>query len=203
MVAIGTERTDYDKSGGGLGQTKILRENAMDNEDLEVWRQIPGYEGYYDVSNCSAIRSWRTGGGFHLKCPYLKHIQRDKDGYSFVLLYKDKHLRGFRVARLVLYAFVGMPSPGMEASHCDGDKTNNRLTNLVWESRLDNERRKKQHGTRPCGEANWAHKVMAQQVLEARELRASGAKLDQLAIKYGVTATTIYNICKGKTWANI
>ena len=104
--------------------------------------------------------------------------------------------------RLVLDAFIGPCPPGHEASHLNGDPSDNRLANLTWESRPENNRRKHEHGTAPVGEANPAAKFTAEQV---RAIREVGRALPQrlLARVCGTTQPVISNILGGKSWSHL
>lgn len=108
----------------------------------EEWRNIPGYEGKYQVSNVGRVRSYvgadRRGGE-----PRLMNIYFDIDGYPKVSLCMNKTQKGIKVGRLVLMAFVGNPPPGTEMFHIDGDRNNSRLDNLRWESHAENNRHRK------------------------------------------------------------
>jgi hypothetical protein len=167
------------------------------------WRAIPGFEGIYDVSTDGRVRSWYTGGGFRLVKPRERTLQRDKDGYPFVLLYRGGKAKGFRVSALVLMAFRGPRPPAGEASHRDGNKVNNAANNLIWESRIDNEKRKEQHGTRPRGSGNHASKLTEDSVQSIRARRTAGEKLLSLAQEYGVTESEVSAICKRKVWTHV
>lgn len=168
----------------------------------EIWAQVPGFEGLYDISNKGRLRSWFAGGGYLLKTPYMKKLQKDKDGYLFALLYNKRKLKGFRISRLVLIAFCG-EATGMEASHIDGNKDNCELDNLVWETRLDNERRKEQHGTRPKGEQVHFHRFVSEQILEMRKMRNEGKKLLEIANAFGTSQTLVSQVCRREIWKHI
>lgn len=169
---------------------------------LEEWRPVPGFEDRYDVSNLGRVRSWQNPHG-RLVVPYLKIPTIDSDGYLYVGLYEKKKGKHCRVSRLVLMAFVGLPDVEMEASHLDGDATNNRLDNLAWETRLENEQHKNEHGTRPRGESQYLSKLTEEQVKEIRRLRNLGFKLAELAKRYGLYETAIHKICKRETWKHV
>src|SRR5699024_7093441 len=97
----------------------------------EVWKDITGYEGYYQVSDEGNIRSvdrvdlrGRKRDGITLKPRY------DKDGYLRVTLYKNGKGKNKSVHRLVLETFVPNLNNYPDANHRDEDKTNNELSNL-------------------------------------------------------------------------
>lgn len=72
------------------------------------------------------------------------------DGYPVVLLYSDGRRPSHKVAALVMLAFVGPLPPGLETRHLDGDHhNNNRLTNLAYGTRSENQLDRVRHGTNP------------------------------------------------------
>jgi hypothetical protein len=101
----------------------------------EEWRDINGYEGLYQVSNFGNVKSFPRNGtkGGNLK-PALV------GGYHQVKLYKDD--KRFLVHRLVLQAFLPTEEK-MEVDHINHDKTDNRLENLRWLTRSQNNRYQK------------------------------------------------------------
>ena len=105
----------------------------------EIWRDIKGYEGQYQVSNKGNVRSvarkdsiGRKCGGRTLKPAY------DKDGYLLVSLYKNGKAKKKRIHRLVIEAFVPNPNNLPDVNHLDEIKTNNELSNLEWCTRRYN-----------------------------------------------------------------
>lgn len=111
----------------------------------EEWRPVPGYEGIYAVSNEARVR--RLAGSFSALEDRLLTPTLGSNGYVSVALYRDGHVKGHLVHRLVLRAFHGEPPTGTEACHNDGDPTNNRLENLRWDSHQANCMDKALHGT--------------------------------------------------------
>ena len=87
----------------------------------EIWKDIPGYEGKYQVSNLGQVRSLKFG-----KIKILK--QEDKNGYKRIQL-KKKH---FLVHRLVAICFIDNPLNYPIINHKDEDPSNNRIDNLEW-----------------------------------------------------------------------
>lgn len=98
---------------------------------VEVWRDIPGYEGLYQVSTQGNVKSLRRNGNF------LKP-RKDHKGYMNVALTwkcKSKH---FKVHRLVALAFIPNPENKRTVNHIDGNKENNNLENLEWATHSEN-----------------------------------------------------------------
>lgn len=96
----------------------------------EEWKDIPNYEGLYQVSNLGRVKSLEKidALGHRLKEKILKpQINR---GYYRVNLYKNSIQKNYRVHRLVWEAFNGTIPENMHVNHINEIKTDNRLSNL-------------------------------------------------------------------------
>lgn len=102
----------------------------------EIWKDIQGYEGLYQVSNLGRVKRVTTGrilkGG------------KDKYGYLIVNLYKYSVGSIKTIHRLVAEAFIPNPENKPQVNHVDENKTNNSLDNLEWMTAKENTN----HGTR-------------------------------------------------------
>jgi hypothetical protein len=95
----------------------------------EIWNDIPGKEGKYQVSNLGNVRSCVKREEWYQLMPF-----QDTCGYLYVDI--DKHSRG--VHRLVADAFLLNADGKKEVNHKNGFKHDNRVSNLEWCSRSEN-----------------------------------------------------------------
>lgn len=95
----------------------------------ECWRPVPGYAGFYEVSDQGNVYSLgRPSARGGMLTP-----QFNPAGYRFVRLHKYGRVKTVAVGRLVLLAFVGQPTaPGTRAVHGDGGCGDDSLANLRW-----------------------------------------------------------------------
>lgn len=103
----------------------------------EQWKPVVGYEGWYEVSDLGRIKRVRAGKGASKNHVLINSSCR---GYSVVRLSRNRVLKNFRVARLVMIAFSGLPQEGQEVNHKNGIKDDDRPENLKWGNKI------------PCGE---------------------------------------------------
>lgn len=112
--------------------------------ELEVWKDIPGYEGLYEVSNLGNIKSLEKNrdNGHHgsTKRHYPEKILRKSDsrGYTVSALFIQGKIKMRLIHRLVALAFIPNPLNKPEINHLDGDRKNNRVSNLEWVTRSEN-----------------------------------------------------------------
>ena len=101
----------------------------------ENWKAIPGYEGFYEVSDQGRVRSLDriVAHGRSRKGQFLSP-DRGHRGHLQVTLYKNGKRERMFVHRLVLLAFIGPCPEGMEACHWNDISDDNRLENLRWDT---------------------------------------------------------------------
>jgi group I intron endonuclease len=95
----------------------------------EIWKDIEGYEGLYQVSNLGDVRSLKYAGGNKVK---LLKQSTDKKGYKRVVLCKDRKKKNHWIHRLVAIAFIPNPNNLPIVNHIDECKSNNMVSNLEW-----------------------------------------------------------------------
>ena len=108
----------------------------------EMWRPIPGYDGFYEISNFGEVRSWRRGGGNHepdrraeephLIAPHYR-IRPGKKNSLEIALYSDgRKGRPIPVKNLMRDIWMKGTIPGMYVTFVDGDAKNCALHNLRY-----------------------------------------------------------------------
>lgn len=112
----------------------------------EVWRDAVGHEGYYQVSNLGRVRSVdrriRSGPREHstrIRKGRILRLTSDSGGYLHLTLSKECRPTSRTVHRLVAIAFLGL-RVGHEVNHKNGNKHDNRLSNLEWVTPAENQR---------------------------------------------------------------
>lgn len=95
---------------------------------MEIFKDIPGYEGLYQVSNLGNVKSLKRPGA---KEKLLKG-EIDQDGYIRITLTKNGKTKKYKAHRLVMMAFNNTNDYSLQVNHIDGNKKNNKLENLEW-----------------------------------------------------------------------
>jgi hypothetical protein len=176
-------------------------------EDDEVWKWVPDYVGYYQVSDKgrvrSATRTVRLPSG-QVRTYKGKFLQpwEDKHGYKIVRLCRDGITTEGKIHQLVLRAFIGPPPDGHICRHFpDQSPSNNNLNNLLWGTHEENSKDKVDNGTTNRGERCGSAKLTEEDVIHIRN--TVGITNEVLATQYGVSQPTISEIKNRKTWAHI
>ena len=96
------------------------------NENKEIWKDIKGFEGHYQVSNFGRVKSIKFRKERILK------PANNGCGYLYVNLSKNGKYNIYLIHRLVALIFISNPNNLPEINHRDEDKTNNKVENLEW-----------------------------------------------------------------------
>jgi hypothetical protein len=111
---------------------------------MDVWRDIPGYEGIYQSSNLGRIRTHVKKTTYTEKHGCRKWKQRvlkqkvSKDNCHRVSLWKNGKEKTWLVHRLVALSFLNKPQGKDYINHKDGDRANNHINNLEWCNHKEN-----------------------------------------------------------------
>ena len=108
----------------------------------EIWKDIKGYEGLYQVSNFGNVKSLskmrKSGSGYYIQKEIILKQQLKSKRYLGVGLTKNKKWKNFLVHRLVAEAFLENPNHYNQINHIDCNKLNNNIENLEWCSQEQN-----------------------------------------------------------------
>lgn len=107
----------------------------MKNLGNEIWKDIPGYEGLYQVSNLGRVKSLNYN---HTGKPKILKQTKNKNGYYGLGLWKNGEGVYKRVNRLVAETFIPNPLNLPQVNHKNLDRTDNRVDNLEWITCKDN-----------------------------------------------------------------
>ena len=97
----------------------------------EIWKDIEGYEGLYQVSNLGRVKSFPRKGTHTTKERILKLTKSNKN-YVIVILKNNYIQKAKSVHRLVAEAFIPNPNNLPQVNHKDENKLNNKVDNLEW-----------------------------------------------------------------------
>lgn len=172
----------------------------------EEWRQVKGWEGFYEVSSLGRVKSLARNRGngkgvYRIEERILKQIV-NKHGYLYVGLSDPK--KTMKVHRLVLTAFRGEPPIDKPTcNHIDGIKANNNIENLEWVSHTDNIRHAFKNNLikRHCGEKHFMAKLTYKQVDDIRcRYSSKSISCASLAKEFQMSLATISNIVSFRSW---
>lgn len=173
------------------------------HQAVERWLPVPGYAGFYEVSDFGRVRSVSrlvpVGSALQLRVGRALRLSRSNSGYFCAGLWRDGKVSNVFVHRLVLMAFEPRDDADtLQGNHLDGDKSNNSRSNLEWATPSGN----RLHSVRVLGNApprtaggpdhKWARaveRIGADGVKRYPQMRA--------AIADGFNVSCITECCRG------
>lgn len=161
---------------------------------MKRFKQISGFDSYY-INDSGKV--WSMKSKKYLKSDIIC-------GYYRVNLHKDgKPYRKF-IHRLVLEVFVGFCPKGMECCHNNGNKQDNRLENLRWDTRSNNAKDAVRHGTYIRGEKHYFSKLTEQNVRMIIYMwRTKEFTQREIAKLYNICFVTVNDIIHKRSWKHI
>lgn len=178
---------------------------------MENWKDVSGFEGKYQVSDLGRVKSLdRVRAKHRYPEKILNSANRlTHDGYARVTLRDDNGVNHeFRVNKLVALTFLPNPLRKATVNHKDGNKLNNKLTNLEWATRSENMKHAYRHGLKKPvqGNANGNAKLSDEDVRLIRKRYVRQSQTDgtvALAREFGVTPRVIGQIVRGESYRNV
>jgi len=169
---------------------------------MENWKDIAGYEGLYAVSDAGRIKSLpRTIRVNHYNRTLPERVLRPlphTGGYARYMLWKSGAAHQTYGHKLVLEAFVGPRPTGLQACHNNGDRTDNRLCNLRWDTPSANQADREAHGTGRVGRRFSQIKKTPAMIARIRKLGERMSKTE-VARQVGLSRTTVADVINGRT----
>ena len=178
----------------------------MNNKIMENWKDIKGYEGFYQVSDCGNVKSLERDVYFpngtvnrHMEEKIL--VQNiGKLGYAYVNLHLNGKMKTIKTHRLVAEAFIPNPENKPMVNHKDEVKTNNVVENLEWCTSVYNNnygtKIERQKQTYKDNYKNGKNKVVKK--VFCVELNKTFDCITSAQEELGINQSSIVKVCKGK-----
>ena len=178
------------------------------DEQQEIWKDIKGYEGFYQVSNMGRVKSLEriilniNGKKRIIKEKILKH-KNISSGYLAVILYKCCKGKTMYIHRLVANAFIDNPNNYIDVNHIDGNKCNNFFSNLEWVTRSNNIKHAYNTGLRKAHIDKARQKAIEEKSIPVLQfdknnfLIAEYKSINQAVIKTNISFYYIKKCCDG------
>lgn len=175
--------------------------------EQEIWKDIKGYEGKYQVSSIGRVKSLQRISTFNNSKGLKKEIiikTWNDEGYIRVKLSNNSVEKTYRVHRLVANEFLENPFNKSQVNHKNGIKTDNSVENLEWVTNSENSIHAFENNLRksPLGSNHGNSKLNEQKVLEIRKIGRSKS-LKEISDIYCVDKSLISLILLNKAWKHV
>jgi hypothetical protein len=174
--------------------------NTKEKKMKEIWKNIPGYEGLYQVSNLGNIKSLYR---------YQKILKPGirKNGYLHITLCKNKQKKDELVHRIILKTFDG--ESNLDCNHKNGIKTDNRLKNLEYCTRQENIKHSYNNKLQipivgeNCSYSKLTEKQVKQVKWIFKNVKVKYGYWGKLAKLWGVHPNTLSSVRNNHSWRHI
>lgn len=178
----------------------------------EIWKDIIGFEGLYQISNHGRIKSlertvMRKDGFATTVKESIKFPSIMNTGYYMITLYKNNIAKYCTMHRLLAIHFIPNPENKPYINHIDGSRDNNSLKNLEWCTQSENMQHAMRSGVmKEQFKSGFAHqlcKLTPEDVRGIKKLRAEGKTLKIIGELYNISGRHASGIARGETHNNI
>lgn len=173
----------------------------------EVWRDIIGYEGLYQISDLGRVKSlarwYKSSVSLYMK-ENIKNQRINHGGYLYLDLSKNGKKKSFTVHSLVAAAFIGKRPINTTIDHKNGNKLDNRVCNLEYCSIQENISRFRHLFNDYKGENHPMSRLTEEDVINIRKLYQEGnIKQKDIAKMYNITQVMVSRIHRRIAWSHI
>lgn len=179
------------------------------NNPTEIWKDVKGFEGRYQISNLGRVKSLSRlilhRSGRYLPSKEIILLPLLNGAYPRIALYKDGASKRYSIHRLVAEAFIDNPHKKKCVNHKNGIKTDNRVENLEWVTYSENASHAFANGLTYSlkGEKHHQSKLNNKDVLDIRLSYKLGCTQKELAHRYCVSFQHISDIIRRNKWTHI
>lgn len=181
--------------------------------ETEIWKDILGYEGLYQISSEGRVKTLAKKPVGKLNAYQIRRLKKEKilkgatlkgrGNYRQIALSKSDIAKTFLIHRLVAEAFLPNPENKPQVNHINGIKNDNRLENLEWCTTFENMAHAVRIGLHSMkGERHNLSRLKDEDVLRIRELGKTKTA-DEITTLYNVSKSNIAQILCGKTWSHL
>lgn len=165
----------------------------------EIWKDIKGYEGSYQISNLGRAKSFKS------KTEKIMRFSKAGRNYDTICLMQNGKVNRQYIHRLVAIHFLENPTNLREVNHKDGNKQNNNVNNLEWVSLIDNLKHAREVlGFVYRGEKHYATKLKDSDIVDIiKKYRTGNYTYKQLSSIYNIGDRGIQKIVTRKRWSHV
>lgn len=173
---------------------------------MEIWKDIKGFEGSFQISNKGRIRSldrWIDGRSRYFIHGRVLKTAINMNGYEICNIKIRNKGHNVYIHREVAKAFGKKENGKNYVNHIDGNKLNNTIENLEWCTASENNQHAYDIGLKlgPIGTKQWNSKLTEKEVIEIYRIAKSGKYSDpQVASMFGVKRLQVLKIRRGLRW---
>lgn len=170
----------------------------------EIWKDIEGYEGLYQVSDMGRVKSFPRPGTRTMK-PRILKLSIEKKGYVKLNLRKNNRVKTVRIHRLVALSFLLNPENKRVVNHVDSDRSNNMLENLEWATQSENIIHGYQHGNIEYKNGSMGNgaKLTETDIPAIRSWLSKGWTQKRVAVLFRISESGIGKISRGEIWNHV